>query len=583
VRRRAGLLAVLLAVAGCGVPTSSDVEFVRPGPEAGSGPPREGHPPPNANIAGTAREQVENFLEAAAGNPESAPERVREYIAAPDRVGWRPEEIRVVRVLEDSPVITPDDSGWRVELAVQQVGVLRRDGHLDREPGPGPESYEFQVVTEAESAGEVEQGQQVRLRIADPPDHMLLADTALADPEYFDPSTIYFWDDDHEALVPDLRWLPTAGQPVDQHPWTVVRWLLNGPAPSLSGLDGMPEGSAHIGTPRWTDDGRRLVVNFNAAAVGQSARDLAYQVAWSLLPLGQNAELELQVDGQPQLPEPIPPPPHPWQIDTVRFAILDGVIRQVSLGEEIPVPVLTDDINQDVSAAALTAEGRLAALVRGDQLVVARAEEGAEPEQVPTGLSGAIGQPVWLDPAGNPAVGLVTAGGRLHRFTEDGDTERLAGPPGGIEAMAVSPEHRRLALVVDGTLQLGLLSGDGDSLTVEDLRPVPTTVREVTGVAFSHETSLVVAGNRGGQAVLARLTVDGAVEEVPLQELGSTTVRSLVAHPQPDSIEPLVVMYETESQQAYTFGTAPNLIRSTNLADAPDNAESSPRAPFFLE
>jgi hypothetical protein len=581
-RLRAALLGTVLVVAGCGVPTSSDVEFVRPGPEVGSGPPREGHPPPSANIAATAREQVENFLEAAAGNPESAPERVREYITAPDRVGWRPEEIRVVRVLEDSPVITPDDGGWLVELAVQQVGILGLDGYLDREAGPA--SYVFRVVPETESEGEVEQGQQARLRIADPPEHMLLADTALANPEYFFPNPIYFRDDDGDALVPDLRWLPTAGQPVDQHPWTVVQWLLNGPAPDLSGLQGMPENSAHNGTPRWTDDGR-LVVNFNAAAVeGQAPRELANQLAWSLLPLGgENAELELRIDDQPQLPEPIPLPPHPWQLDPVRFAILDGVVRQVSIGAEVPMPALTDELNQDVAAAALTAEGRLAALVRGDRLVVVRAEDGAEPERLPTRLTGSIGQPVWLDPEGNPAVGLVVVGGRLYRFTEEGETQRVAGAPGGVDALAVSPEHRRLAMVVDGELHLGLLSGDGESVTVEDLLPVPTTVRQLTGVAFSHETTLVVAGERGGQAVLARLTVDGAMEEVPLQELGSTTVTSLVAHPQPDTAELLVVMYETEGQQAYTYGTAPSLVRSTNLVDAPESAESSPRAPFFLE
>jgi hypothetical protein len=577
-----GLTVAALGLSGCGVPTSSGVEHIGPGPEAGSRSPGEGRPPPTADAADTPREQVDNFLQAAAGNPESAADRVREFLRGSDQPAWRPDPgIRVLRLLQE-PFITDDvDGGWRVELTAQVVGELHPNGYLDAPTATEQVDYEFRVVTEGAPGGDVT-GESLRLRIADPPPHLLLVDTALANQDYYYPNPIYFWNADHEVLVPDLRWLPLAGEPVDQHPWTVVTWLLNGPAPSLSRLQGLPPGTQHLGTPVWEDN--RLVVDFNAAALeGQTPDEFATQLGWSLLQLREGAELELRIDGRAQQ---IRVRPRSWVADPVRFVVLDGVIHELAAsGTATTPPVLVDEINRDVRAAALTRDGRVAALVRddpaGQRLTVARAESGAEPEEVPVGLVAAeIGQPVWLSTAGT-ATGLVVADGRLYRFTAAGASAAVTVPglAGPITALALAPERQRLALIAADRLYVALLDRDGESLTVHPPRVLPTTLRELAGVAFSHEDRLVVAGERDGRVGLYELAVDGGVEDAR-HDLSNASVTALVAHPTTGDAH-ATIMYEANGQ-AYSFTGVPILIRAEDLADPPEDPGQPPLAPFFL-
>jgi hypothetical protein len=585
----AWLTATALAVAGCGVPTSSGVELVGPGPQGGSTLRSGGSPPPLADAAATPREQVDNFLQAAAGTPDTAADRVREYIRSTEQDTWNPDEgIRVIRLRQD-PFVNDDvdNGGWLVQIDnAQLVGELHPNGYLDAPTSNEPVDFEFRVVTEGGPDGEVGD-QPLRLRIADPPPYLLLQDTALANDDYYYPNPIYFWDSDFEVLVPDLRWLPLAGESVEQRPWTVVRWLLAGPAPSLPRMEGLPAGTQHNGLPVW--DENRLVVNFNAIAVEggrQSIDDFATQLAWSLLQLREGAELELRIDDRPQQ---VRPRPQPESADPVRFVVLDGVIHQYRSGADPPAqpPALSEQINSGVHAAALTSRGEVAALVRqrpdGQQeLSVTRSLAGAEPAEEPAGLvAEELGQPVWLS-GGAAAVGLVVADGELHRFHATGGAAAvpLAGLAGPITAVAVAPERRRLAMIAGGRLYLAQLRNDGESVTVQAPRALPTTVQELAGVAFSHESQLVIAGVKDFRVGLYQLTADGAVEE-PLHDLGNAAVTALVAHPIRDPADLPALMYEANGQ-AYAFGGVPTLIRPQDLADPPEAAESLPRAPSFL-
>ncbi|QSB13894.1 GerMN domain-containing protein [Natronosporangium hydrolyticum] len=587
-RLAAGLVglvgALVMLVTGCGVPTSTDVQYVRPGPAAGSTSPGDGNPPPHADEADTPRDQVDNFLQAAAGSAATAPDRVREYIRAEERDGWRPEEgIRVIRLLQE-PFITDEvGGGWLVELSAQLVGELDPQGFLDPPTVTEPVTYQFRVTTEGSVEGEAG-GQGLRLRVTDPPPYLLLQDTALANEDYYYPNPIYFWDTDGDQLVPDLRWLPLAGEPAEQHPWTVVQWLLTGPAPGLTRLESLPAGTNHIGTPYWEDD--RLVVNFNAAAVdGQEVDDLATQLARSLLQLrGGDPELELRIEDRVQharVRAQVPP------ADPTRFVLLDGAVRAYSSDRARQPAVLTDEVNFGVQAAALTAGGDLAALVRGagegqQRVTVLESSGDDAPRETDTGLvAGEFGQPVWVG-AGDAATGLVAADGELHRFTVTGESTVVAisGLAGPITAVALAPEQRRLALVAGDQLYVAQLRVDAESVTVQAARRLPTTVTQLAGVAFTHENQLVVAGETDGRVGLHRLSADGAVEE-PLHDLSNATVTALVAHPAADATAVPRLMYEANGQ-AYTFAGVPSLIRPVDLLDAPDEPDSPPRAPFFL-
>lgn len=576
--------AVLLAAAGCGVPSHTGVEYIRPGPEGGSTLESGGSPPPGPDEANTPKELVEHFLQAAAGSPETAADRVRAFLRQPDQDAWQPDpEILVVRLRED-PYITDDPPDWRVQLDVQPVGELHPNGYLDQPSTLEPMKIEFRVVDEGGTPDGQVGSQRPRLRIKSPPPFLLLADTALANENYYYPNPVYFWDADHRALVPDLRWLPLAGESVEQQPWTVIRWLLAGPAPELSRVESLPAGTQHMGLPVWEDD--RLVVNFNGAAIEgrQNASDLATQIAWSMPQLRDGAELELRIDDRAQ---EVRPRPRPRQSAPVRFTVLDGVVYRYGADNATPPPVLADSINQAVRAAAISGHGEVAALVReqpegGQRLSIVRGRPGTElVEQGTTLRAGQIGQPVWLDSDG-VLTGLVVADGSLYRFTSAGDVSQVevSGLSGSITAIAVAPERRRLAVVTgDGRLYVTQLRYDRTSVTVQAPRPLPTRASRLTAVAFSSDIHLVIAGELDNRVGLHRVTVDGGVEE-QLYDLSNANVTTLVAHPTREHTDLPMLMYEANGQ-AYTFTGSAHLIQPDDLVDAPDSAASPPRAPFF--
>lgn len=269
------------------------------------------------------------------------------------------------------------------------------------------------------------------------------------------------------------------------------------------------------------------------------------------------------------------------------MAVLDGVVRPLAAPEPQQLPVLSEEVNTGVLGAALTRDGELAALVRpddvaGQRLSVAVAKDG-ETEESSTGLvASGIGQPVWLTSGAN-GIGLVVADGNLYRFTARGDVNEIAGPDlaGQVTAVAVAPERQRVALIAGDELYVAWLDRDGESVTIQDPRALPTTLENLAGVAFSHENRLVVAGEWDDRVWLYALTVDGGSEQ-EIRELGNASVTSLVAHPYEDSSGLEAIMYEADDQ-AFRFPGAQSRVGVEDLADAPEETEATPLSPFFLD
>ncbi|MPZ29106.1 MAG: hypothetical protein GEV12_22600 [Micromonosporaceae bacterium] len=583
-------LAVLTGagLTGCGIPPGTSVRVDGPLPEIDS-PQTSENPvlPPGPDQADSEVELVDNFLQAAAANPEDPVEVLREFVHQDDRGTWQPDpQILVVRA--DESVSTPGQQ-VRVQVPVHEIGVLTEDGTIEPRDVTQPRTLEFKVVPVADMPGDADVASRVeqRFQLVDPPDEIILSTSALG--TYLLPRPVYYWGTEGEMLVPDLRWLPSA-LPVRQRAQTVMKWLGDGPAAWLPGaLVGLPDDVTLAGNVVWSAD--RLEVPLTSASGEVDGRRLDAQLWWTLRPdLSGNRTLVLVVDGAERVLDgdylALNPAAGP---DPLRFAVLDGVVRQLRPDQEQDLPALAGGLNEEIHSAALSRDRRFAALVRAEpeerlRLSVARAAGLTESDLVADRMS----RPAWL--AGG-TVGLVVADGQLYRFDETATVSRVRVPGGltGIQAVAAAPDARRVALVASGRLYVASLVWRAGSFSMNEPRVLPTTAGDLEGVGFLQENWLAFVGDETGRSLLYEITVDGALERpLPNGEPGApVSVDSFTAYPGDPTGQSArgKIMYEAENRAyVYAHGILPALIEAGDLYGVPADAEpGEPRAPFFLD
>ncbi|MFI7541714.1 LpqB family beta-propeller domain-containing protein [Actinoplanes sp. NPDC049599] len=594
----APLAAVLLA-AGCGIPDSTDVQRVGPGPSTGASTSDDVAPIRNGREASSdPRTFVNYYLEAAAGDLNGAMDRVKEFLSPTAGAQFRaPAEIRVIH-----PVDTLVNPGSDVvTLRAQTVGVLGRDGTITPPADFAETEYKLTVASVAGQDG---------LFVTKAPPFLLLTDDALN--QFYERRKIYFWNLEHTGLVPDVRYLPR-DLPSEQVPNEVIKWLIDGPSARLDGaVEALPEGTLLDGNvPAPSND--TLQINLSGQAVqppddAAALERLGRQLMWSLrLNLPRTLELKIgtqetaKFGGTGYLTSNAA---YALAATPERFLIYNGQIRRMSDSPKAtePVPVLRPEANRSVRAAALAGAGtrRFAALVvnaAGKQelrLGATAAEEQVNLAKVrlPAGVTG---QPVWAitsDDPHVPAVGLITVGGRLYSFSTDSPAVTEVGGAGAVRSIstvAVAPDGRRLALVAGGRLWVAVLSTSGDG--VQMLQPVPVLtagLRQISAVDWSSETWLTVAGARSdrNRVAIYEMTVDGSEIRSRLDDIGTDNVSYLTAYP----VSPVsgsdssdTVAYVAKGA-AFDVLSGPVRIGVAELAvpvpNSPPGAE--PTAPFFL-
>ncbi|WP_250035539.1 LpqB family beta-propeller domain-containing protein [Paractinoplanes maris] len=596
------VLATMLA-GGCGIPAESDVTILGDGPSSGVSVDDDGTPPVQYARQDTSdlEEFADNYLEAAAGDPETALDRVKAF-QAPDLAKRFPtsNDIKVIRETE-RPLYSPGDS--EITFIAQVVGTLKANGVL--QPADASSSsmpYKLRI-------GSVE-GQD-GLFVLDAPQTMLITGETLG--LYYQTRTIYWWNNENTSLVPDLRYMPRS-VPTVQQPTTILGWLTGSPAPWLSdAVNSLPTGTqAADNVPAITNDTLEIRLNDKAVPQGSDpgALDrLRRQLQWSMQPvprtmaisIGRNEPVRV-TDGEffeSNLAYRLADDPE-------RFAVLGGGIRRFKNSPHAgdPVPVLKPTANRNIASAAISASPTrsYAAVVTGPEqqrrLSVADAPAGeqADLKQV-GGLSGSLGTPVWAQlPTGaaedSRAIGLITMNGRIHSF---GSTAAPAqrvdwqGDPGPVSALSVAPDGHRVAVVSNGRLYRAALNTSGDGVTLGLPEQVlPPTLRAVTAVAWSSEDYLVVAGvRRDDRYAVLDVTVDGALSTVRLDDIGAEKVTYLAAYPSNP-----VNGTERSSSESYLAGgkawdvlSAPEEIEPVDLAGppVPSSSGAKPTAPFFLD
>ncbi|MBQ0903060.1 LpqB family beta-propeller domain-containing protein [Micromonospora sp. U21] len=589
--------AALLLGGGCGIPASSDVRVDGKGgaaTEAGSVGGRSSEPPTRTASGSDIDAFVRNFLDAAAGEPERAYERVKLFVAPEHQTKLQEKKgsevaLNVVR-LREAVFTGNSDSTTTVKIKVQQLGLLRANGTL-APPVATETGYEFRVRSAAFGGDDERAG----LYVLDPPNVLLLSDNALQ--RYYQGESIYFWSSDGSRLVPDQRYL-SAAVPDERRVNEVVKWLVGGPSDWLRpGVVGLPDRTELINNA--TGANGRWEVNLDMSGDDQTQIDrLITQLAWSLG--DRQGELELKVRNNSQPVQDLEElrrsdPLYPVDAGPQRFGVYEGAIRPLDFaGEPSGVVPLVAEVNRTIVSAGLArADDKiLAAMVVTGGRSRQRLAVGTGPDPV-SGLSrsgsdyASISRPVWLRTVDSrPGRGLVVAEGRLYRFDEAAGMHQvpLNLPTAEVTAVAASLDGQRVALIAGGRLYVAAVNLDGGGVSIGPPRALVTSLTGLSAVDWSGENRLVVAGS-AGQPAIYEISVDGALE-TPLKTDVGARVTHLTAYPTNRTV-PLpsgAYMYEAngvayrnspferiEVEQVRDITPPPTRVRPSN-----------PSAPFFL-
>lgn len=584
-----GLVLAMLVPAGCGVPSSSrpiiDGNVAIRG--SGGGGDVSDLPPGPAGIAEPTR-LVDAYLDAVAGQVDTAAQRrtASAFLTTDAKRKWQPHtQITVVRRVGNL-LQTPDGNGQSVDGTYQAVGVFSPDkGTLNPPPANSTTlPLHFLVVHNPSPLG--------GLSIASTPDGMFMSETALG--QYYRQQSIYFWDNDRDGLIPDLRYLPRTLSLVQQET-QIVNWVLAGPS------DWMNQAASTLVSTTLLDpnvviEGSTVVVNLAPTAraldpVGQLR--LLRQLRWSLgllHPSTTNTGLgpmELQIDHQKLLdddssafrdanlaadrPEAVP------------FGIASGVVRPIS--GETPA-ILSSSANSQVVSAAINGDESAAALVRKAangtfELWVRRSTE-PKSKFVQVATAHSMTRPVWLiQPKGEFAT---VVDGRLTFYDASNKPHVVALPAvTSIAAFSMAPESQRLALVdTTGKLYVSIVTWQGSAPSLIPLRElnVAPLLSTATAVAWGGEDQLAVGGAGDGVAQVIEVNVDGS-QAFQLTSYGKLTITQIAGYPYDpiDRLDSGPVMVQT-SNGAYTVRPrSGSLVWDTSQ---PSNA-SPPAAPFFLD
>jgi hypothetical protein len=522
-------VAVVLLVTGCSLPLSPGVHSVGPV----SGEQRQGTAlqviPPGPKADATPVEAVLGFLGAQA-SAEGRHAIARQFLTSEEGHRW--DEDVEVQVYDPDRLSVQALPGGAAGTAVVRVvtrvtGRLRADGSYAVLPGE-------RVVEDYHLVQE-----RAGWRLDGVPEGLRL--TAADRQRAFAPRPVYYLAPQPVGevphLVPDLVFLPVGGDLAT----TLVSRLLRPPSGALAGsvTTAVPAGArlrrAELSAGVVTVDLTRL----GARPTGQRAQDLSAQLVWTLRSLGTAFRgLRLLVDGRPLSvpgegqvqraaewdtydPEGLPNPPYFFTS-----------ARRLRASVELPAgPATAGDVGDGravaVDALAVTPDRTRVALLEdpGGALTTVRVGP-LRGQAFPVVARGrALTSPTWG--SGDQGLWLVRDGRAVVRVGRSG-LEQVAVPglpAGRVSGLALSRDGVRVAVVVAGRPYVGRVLLRSGTPRVVGLTRVLPTLHEVTALAWSDSTDLVVLGVLTRTRQVLRVSVDGsAVQALNTAGLAPTQV-----------------------------------------------------------
>jgi hypothetical protein len=484
------VLAALLLVSGCGVPTTGPTTRVDEVNDDAAGPPTAADDPllPTSNAA----ETIEHFLGAAAGDWSGRDERLNTFVAGEWK--WSEPEAgdELIRVPDNGIDVNPgaNTTTAQVDVSGDVIGSYLPDGQV--EPPAGDRDFDETFTLERDDPSQDWQ-------LVDPPEQVLLLDSTFA--ERYETRSLYFpaKGDALGTLVPDPRWIPNAIKGAQERYTLLTEWLLNGPSEWLAASvdSAFPRGTVRKSVSADRSDVTVDVSSESASQELGEPEDMSAQLAWSL-GLGDSQRLSLLVDGQERLTEPV----SNWRSKNRAPAadtVLSGLVYFLSDGavqaSDPDAPFVSGD-SLGLSSAALEPGGdRLAATVSdetGQRLIQGTA---TKLKPIKDFTAGSIEDPQWFS---KDKLMVLADGAPTVVKLDDGPSRKvtMSEASGVITDISLSPDSRRLAYVADGEAWVAPVT-DVDGLEVHLGEP-HRVGREVTGVrdlGWSQETRLLMIGS----------------------------------------------------------------------------------------
>jgi hypothetical protein len=531
--RRPLTVLVVLAATACSLPLSRDIHAVR----AVEAQRRQSGDiqvlPPGPKPGATPEDVVQGFLGAEA-NAESGHAIARQFLTAPEAVAWRDgEEVQVYdpdRAVDIQRARSGSSDRVTVEVTAFVSGRVRADGaYAAQVPAKVTERYVLQRV----------QGQW---RLTDVPNGLRLTSADLN--RAYRPSGVYYLatdvGDSPPHLVPDQVFLPVGTDDVG----TLVRRLLAQPSAALRGsvTSAFPADtrlrSAAINTAGvvTVDLDVPLAEDRTAALQAMSA-----QLVWTLRGLGPAfTGLRLLRNGSPLAvptvgrvqdagdwasfdPDGLGTSPPYYFVGSRRLraqvSLPPGPATAGGPADRGAIPVDAVAVSPDRTQYALLARGRGGAVVVRTGPLRGPYTTG----RTVTGLSsptwGSAQYGLWLLQDGRQVVLLRPGSTDLQQVTV------LGQPAGRLQALAMSRDGARAALVIAGQLWVGRIEVVGGMPRIVSLTVVLPTLSAVTAVAWSSATELAVLGTVNRPAQVLRVAVDGSsVTALSSSGLTPTTV-----------------------------------------------------------
>jgi len=503
----AALLAVLvLGAAGCAtVPSSGAVHPVRRVPvHGGLDSPDIRLLPPRPAAGQSPVDILRGFLVASA-DVEDNHGIAREFLSPAARAGWNDEA--GVTIYKPASLTIDELPGSLLRATVSQQATISADGAYGVAAGTVDRTFAVAKID-----GE--------WRLSKVPDGVLLVENDVQ--RAYRPVDVFFLDATLSLLVPDRIYLPVARRAL---PTAMVQTLLRGPTGRLAPAvrTAVPGGTQLRGNV--TLDGGTAAVDLSSSAQGADPAlrtALAAQIVYTLGQLPEVNGVSVLVEGRPLRagsasvadrssyssydPEGTP-------ASSAGYYVAEGRLRQVD-GRAVPGPA-GDGAARVRSPAVAPGRLQLAALSGPpeDPQLVTGPIRGPLAVRV---IGGAMSAPSWG--SGSRGVWVVRSAPRpeVLLVPDSGELVRVAAPQlealGPVQALQVSRDGARVAVVAGGVLYVGLLVAPrGAAPRVADLRAVAPALHAVTDVSWQDADGVVVLGTTTGPPAVWRVEFDGSV------------------------------------------------------------------------